>query len=259
MPTLTIDGAELYYEVHGEGPLLVFAHGAGGNHLSWWQQVPAFRDRYTCVTFDHRGWGATRDARPPGEWPSFDSDLGALIDHLGAGEVRLVAQSMGGWTCLAYATRNPGRVRGLVMADTVGGLLGPRMPDPLRRAARPPGEPLANAALGVTFQRTNAVMTFLYGQIATLNPPRDLSQTGVVLRRHPVTEEEVQALACPVLFIHGDEDVLIPLESARAASTILPNARLEVVAGAGHSVYFEQPEAFNALVAGLLAEVDGAG
>ena len=41
----------VYYEVAGDGPLLVFAHGLGGNHLSWWQQVPHFRDRYTCVTF----------------------------------------------------------------------------------------------------------------------------------------------------------------------------------------------------------------
>ena len=46
----------LYYEVYGAGPVLIFAHGLGGNHLSWWQQVPHFRDRYTCVTFSHRGF-----------------------------------------------------------------------------------------------------------------------------------------------------------------------------------------------------------
>ena len=40
-------GAELYYERHGEGPALLFAHGVGGNALSWWQQVPYFRDRYS--------------------------------------------------------------------------------------------------------------------------------------------------------------------------------------------------------------------
>ena len=41
--------------------MLVFAHGAGGNHLSWWQQVPHFMDRYTCVVFDHRGYGRSVD------------------------------------------------------------------------------------------------------------------------------------------------------------------------------------------------------
>jgi pimeloyl-ACP methyl ester carboxylesterase len=58
MPFLPRDGCQLYYETHGAGPALVFAHGLGGGHLSWWQQVPHFRDRYTCVTFDHRGSGS---------------------------------------------------------------------------------------------------------------------------------------------------------------------------------------------------------
>jgi 3-oxoadipate enol-lactonase len=40
MPFLPRDGCQLYYETHGAGPALVFAHGLGGGHLSWWQQVP---------------------------------------------------------------------------------------------------------------------------------------------------------------------------------------------------------------------------
>ena len=54
----------LYYEAEGAGPVLVFAHGLGGNHMSWWQQVPHFRDRYTCVTFSHRGFAPS--SAPPG-------------------------------------------------------------------------------------------------------------------------------------------------------------------------------------------------
>ena len=57
-------GCRLYYEADGSGPVLVFAHGLGGNHLSWWQQVPHFRDRYTCVTFAHRGFAPS--SAPPG-------------------------------------------------------------------------------------------------------------------------------------------------------------------------------------------------
>lgn len=142
MPTLTTSGADLYYETHGSGPAIVFAHGAGGNHLSWFQQVPSFRDRYTCVTFDHRGFGRSLelgalsrplvrqgppDPRPVEQRPRFDEDLAALIDHLGLADVRLVAQSMGGWTCLGYAVTHPERVRALVMADTAGGLTSPEL------------------------------------------------------------------------------------------------------------------------------------
>ena len=54
MPFATINGADLFYESHGTGPAIVFAHGRGGNHLSWWRQVAAFQGEYRCITFDQR-------------------------------------------------------------------------------------------------------------------------------------------------------------------------------------------------------------
>ena len=50
------NGAEIHYEVFGKGPAVVFAHGLGGNHLSWWQQVAHFAPTRTCVVFSHRGF-----------------------------------------------------------------------------------------------------------------------------------------------------------------------------------------------------------
>src|SRR5262249_49374764 len=45
----------------GPDPALLFLHGAGGNHLSWWQQVPVFSEEYRCVTLDQRGFGRSPD------------------------------------------------------------------------------------------------------------------------------------------------------------------------------------------------------
>src|SRR4029450_551093 len=120
MPYLDGPDCRLYYETEGQGPALIFAHGLGGNPLSWWQQVPSFRDRYTCVTFAHRGFSPS-ESGPDTTGPfGFVDDLAALVDPLRLPDVRLVAQSMGGWTCLGYALREPWRVRALVMACTVG-------------------------------------------------------------------------------------------------------------------------------------------
>ena len=48
----------LYYEdTGGQAPVVLFLHGAGGNHLSWWQQVPVFAEEYRCVTVDQRSFG----------------------------------------------------------------------------------------------------------------------------------------------------------------------------------------------------------
>jgi pimeloyl-ACP methyl ester carboxylesterase len=110
--------ASIYFEVTGKGPALVFAHGLGGNHMSWWQQVPYWAARYTCVTFAHRGFAPSHGENPdPAE---FAGDLAALLDYLGIGEAALIAQSMGGWTCLDFAMRYPRRVWALAMSSTSG-------------------------------------------------------------------------------------------------------------------------------------------
>lgn len=76
MPFVTTNSINMYYEVHGQGPALVFAHPGGGNHLSWWQQVPVFAQTFACLTFDHRGHGYTRD---------LPDDPGAARRHRAAG------------------------------------------------------------------------------------------------------------------------------------------------------------------------------
>src|SRR4029453_16856355 len=107
----------LYYETEGKGPALIFAHGLGGNHLSWWQQVPHFRDRYTCVTFAHRGFSPSSALADGPDPADYVGDPPALVDHLGATHVRIVSQSMGGWSALDYALAAPARVRALVLAS----------------------------------------------------------------------------------------------------------------------------------------------
>jgi 3-oxoadipate enol-lactonase len=254
MPFLTANGADLYYETHGAGPAILFAHGAGGNHLSWWQQVPFFRERYLCITFDHRGFGRSVDPRPAAEQPRFDEDLAALIDQLQLADVRLVAQSMGGWTCLGYAVAHPERVRALVMADTAGGLTSPELESARAEVqARRQGQTLLGGAISEGFRRRNPSGAFLYEQIFALNPARGQTPAGSSpTNRLSVSAEQAAALRLPVLFIEGENDVLIPPEVIRLAQQIIPGARLEMVADAGHSVYFERPDEFNRILDAFL-------
>src|SRR5690242_15183687 len=112
----------LYYEVTGSGPALVFAHGLGGNHLSWWQQVAHFAPHYTCVAFAHRGFAPSDPIAGGPDAADYAGDLAALIDHLKLADVRLVGQSMGGWTMLEYAIGHPDKVRAMVLSSTSGTL-----------------------------------------------------------------------------------------------------------------------------------------
>ena len=124
MPKAPINGIELYYESHGDdsAPAIVFAHGRGGNHLSWWQQVAAFSGEFRCITFDHRGWGASIAEHGTPLRENFIDDLTALLDYLEIDKTFLVAQSMGGFSCLGFALAHPERTLGLVLGDTTGGV-----------------------------------------------------------------------------------------------------------------------------------------
>jgi pimeloyl-ACP methyl ester carboxylesterase len=121
MPTVEVNGAHIYYEEHGKGFPLVFVHGAGGNHMSWWQQVPEFSRHYRCVTYDQRGWGFSLDSDATGPAALVD-DLRSLLDHLGIEQAFLIAQSMGGLACFGLTLANPERVKGIVMANTFAGM-----------------------------------------------------------------------------------------------------------------------------------------
>ncbi len=255
MPSAAINGIELFYDEqnpHEHDETVVFLHGAGGNHVSWWQQVPIFRETYRCISIDHRGFGRSLD--PSGEGSQrFVDDLEALLDKLGIERAALVAQSMGGRSALGFAVRRPERVSALVMADTWGFFNWPELLEQvaaIRERQSDANAPLTARALGSAFQARNAAGTFLYRQIFDLNPPRAAQSDDP----NAPTKEAVAGLTVPTLFLVGSEDGLTPPEIIWQVHEIVPGSRYEEVAGCGHSVYFEDPETFNRIVGTFLAE-----
>ncbi len=249
-----INGTQMFYESHGDGPAIVFAHGRGGNHLSWWQQVAAFQRDYRCITFDHRGWGLTAGTGGPPEPATFVADLEALLDHLEVGRAALVAQSMGGVTCLGFALEHPERVAGLALGDTTGGI-GDASVVSLLEEVHPPQDPLRRA-LSDGFIEGQPELTFLFGSIGRVNPVMPLSAVSGLFRNPAGPQAaDLAKLDVPTLFVVGEEDLIFPVRVIEAAHRLVPGSRLEVVPGAAHSTHFEQPRVFNRLLAGFLGEI----
>jgi 3-oxoadipate enol-lactonase len=253
-------GAEIYYEHSGSGPAIVFAHGLGGNHLSWWQQVPFFSPHYACVTFAHRGFSPSHIAFGSVDPALFEEDLRALVDHLKLAEVRLVAQSMGGWACLNFALRHPRRVRALVMASTGGAVdLNTLDVDDRKRveswSASHGGMSAElrtrgiHPAAGERMARENPALEFLYREIDRMSSSLDKEALRARLQAaRTLPAADLKRLIIPVLFISGTEDVVFPPPAAAALANLVPGAKLESVPEAGHSVYFQRPDIFNRLV-----------
>ena len=259
MPTAHVNGLDLYYEVHGEGPALVFAHGVGGNHASWYQQILYFARWYQVVTFDHRGFGNSRDdPEGPGR-AAFVDDLKGLLDHLGIERTALVAQSMGGGTGTVFTHRYPERVSALVLADTLAGLSlsGPveSMMEDVRQATE--GLSQLDRVVSKGYRLRNPVGAELYLQNTSFNIARRSNLRGA-FPQGP-TPEELAALNVPILFLVGQEDVLFPSKAVRAVHELVPGSSFVEVADAAHSIYWEQPDVFNHTVrrflesAGVLA------
>ena len=255
MAFLVKDGFRLYYEdTAANAPVVVWLHGAGGNHLSWWQQVPVFAEEYRCITADQRGFGQSPDV-PGGPGPAaLATDALALLDHLGITRAAVVAQSMGGWAAVGAAVRAPERFWGIVLANTVGNLTNPEIAAVKQRlAASSPPRPavLWHAALGKTFRAAQPVRSFLYAQIAGVNPPRPadfIDQMG----RLTTPVEQYAATRVPTMFLTSDEDGLIWPELSKTVHAHVPGSRFERVEAAGHSTYFERPDVFNREVGAFL-------
>jgi len=261
MPYAAINGIDVYYEEHGKGFPIVLAHGAGGNHLSWWQQVPVFSRHFRCITFDHRGWGLSVDSDDAGP-ASFVTDLMGLLDHLEIERAILAGQSMGGLTALGVALRQPGRVAGLLMANTFAGLrreVWLAASDEKREAVRLIWDRRRadgiKRALAPEFSRQHKDRAFLYKQIRMLNefgPNRLVSEPRIMrlraLEREPDTaasKESLAAMPMPVLFVGGEHDEVMPVSLMEIAHELIPSSDMVVVPGTAHSVHFEAPEIFN--------------
>lgn len=257
MPFVQQGDFRLYYEESGrEKPAILFLHGAGGNHLSWWQQVPAFVADYRCVTVDQRSFAQSPDVPQGPGVAALVGDALALLDHLQIDRVAVVAQSMGGWAAVGAAVQQPQRFWAIVLANTVGNLTDPDISAlheelSATRTERPPV--LWQGALGTTFQQHDPTRTFLYAQIAGLNTPRPASfREQLYQLTTPV--DSYRSTGIPTLFVTSDEDILIWPELSELVQAKVPGSRLLRVPEAGHSVYFEQPELFNREVRAFLQQ-----
>jgi len=256
---------DLYYEMSGKGPALLFAHGLGGNHLSWWQQVAHFAPDYTCVTFAHRGFAPSDPVAGGPDPADYASDLAALIDHLKFPNVRLVAQSMGGWTMLEYALAHPAKVKALVLSST-SGTLDRRGCDPsggtaydswLKDAEAKIADGIAKGihpAIGARAAERFPALHLLYRSLDEMAGALDKEKLRAGLRRTAMrTLADFKAFRVPTLLIAGSEDVVFPPFLASAIATTLPCGDAEMMEDAGHSPYFEQAAKFNMLVEAFLA------
>ena len=246
-------GERIYYESAGRGDAVVLCHGAGGNHLVWFQQVPAFAPSYQVITWDQRGFGRSTNHADMAGPPAAVTDLRRVLARVGVTKVHLVAQSMGGWTALGFALAHPEQVRSLVLSGTTAGIDTPGVRKALEvylaelaQAPDPHELPLGqHPALLDEFVRRDPTRAFLYQEISLLN---EGSAGGLSQKKTWYGRAALAAVRVPVLFVVGSDDRIFRPAVIREAATALPQAEVVEIPHAGHSPYYEQPEEWNRVV-----------
>jgi pimeloyl-ACP methyl ester carboxylesterase len=259
MPTVRSGDADIYYESQGEGEAILFAHGAGGNAGIWFEQVAAFAPTHRCITFDHRTFARSAADQASVNPVQFRDDALAILDALDVERAHLVAQSMGGWTCLRLALDHPDRVLSLTMSCTPGGLPNPDATESVRNLTRDESRGAGGVLETMAVKtRQDPVRMQLYQTINSFNTAFSMTNLrSLGDRAHQVPFEALAGLRCPVLFISGAEDPLFPSAHLAALVPHFPDARIEVIEDAGHSPYFERPEVFNRLLGEFLNSRNG--
>lgn len=243
MPTVSINGSEVYYARAGEGPPVLFVHGSGGDHTIWGHQLEGLKDAFTVAALDLNGHG--KSPRREGDGLRLYTEdalsvLSALAEEVGP--VVLLGHSLGGAVALNVALQKPPGLRALGLIGTGAKL---RVhPDILRAidedleraveqilrwafAPNPPAE---------LYQRAKEQM-LRNGQAALSRDFRTCDAFDVMDR---LGEIEV-----PTLVVVGREDKLTPVKYSEYLRDRIPSAILEVIEGAGHMVMVERPEALN--------------
>jgi pimeloyl-ACP methyl ester carboxylesterase len=252
---------QLYVEEHGEGEPLLLLEGLGQSLWAWREQIPVFARHFRTIAFDTRGTGRSP---VPEEFYGIDDLAGDAADVLDGGTAHVVGLSMGGYVALSLALARPELVRSLVLVGTGAG--GPdRVPRPqdVRDAYA--------AAVGLPFDeygRRMMPLTFSAGW--TERNPELFEEILAARSEHPTPDVtldahmeaccgfydrgcEVERIAAPALVVHGDADVIVPVENGRTLASRLPNARYVELPGRGHNVQLEDPATINRVVLEFLS------
>lgn len=269
MPTATVNGTQLFYEITGSSPIpVVLVHGSWGDHHNWDRVVPGLARSFTVLTFDRRGHSRSARSASHGSLTEDAMDLAALLEALAFAPAHVAGNSGGAAVALRLATLRPAVFRSLVVHEPpLFGLLAddPMMQDPLAAV----GQRIEAVATHLR-KGDNAAGAKLFVETIAFGPggwdelPPEACQTFIDNAPTFLDETEdadgfvvdLDALGrftAPTLLSRGDQSPpFFPAVVARLARA-LPHARRHLFAGAGHAPHRSHPDAYVQLLTEFVA------
>lgn len=271
MPDAHLDGVRLWYRWSGEGEPVVHIHGGGLGHENFDHLTPLIAQRYAVLDLDLRGYGASDRPEQQYTLELWADDVVALMDHLGVGRAHVHGTSTGGMIALALAAEHPERLLSLTLTCTAAKLdyAGWLLFEVWTKIMDAYG--LDDPTLGMLLALQGFTRDYL-----DEHGPRIVDTIGSTiagacsaavftaacheLQRADFTDA-IPRITAPTLVLTGAEDQMTPVDvgpsgiGSRRLAEMLPNGRLELLHGAGHTHLVQQPERTAEVILAFLDEV----
>ena len=248
---------KIYWESQGDGPPLLLMHGLGYTRRGWGPQRELLARRYRVLSYDNRGIGESEI--PPGPYSVADLAADALqvLDEAGVERAHVVATSLGGTAAQLLAAEHPERVDRLVLSGTTpGGERSYPMPESTRvlidQASSLPPEVALRRFVENALAPGSPIVDEVYDYRLQHPPDPEGWQAQVAAGESWDADGHLERIAAPTLVIVGTADVVVDPRNGCLLANGIPDARLELIGGAGHLPFWERPEEFASLVVGFL-------
>jgi len=246
---------ELAYELLGEGPPLLLIQGLGYGGRGWGPVLEPLAEDFTVAVFDNRGFGASDVPPGPYSVTELAEDARAVLDAAGVERTHVVGASLGGMVAQELALAHPERIDRLVLACTTpGGVAAYPMPPEtvslmLEAPTMAPDVALRRFVENALGDRTSEELIEHIVAYRSANPPelggwQSQAAAGAL---HDALDR-IGEIGSPTLVVHGTKDAVVDPRNADLLAERIPNARLELLPGCGHLLFWEEPERFASLI-----------
>jgi 3-oxoadipate enol-lactonase len=243
------------WESQGEGAPVLLMQGLGYTREGWGPLRGLLARRYRVLSYDNRGIGESEI--PPGPYTveELAADAVGVLDSAGVERAHVLGASLGGFAAQVVASEWADRVDRLVLACTSPGGPGafPLPEGTLRLMAEAPTlapevalRRFVENALAPRAPESLVDEIFVYRQAHPPDPAGWAAQAGAGAAWNANGRDE--RIAAPTLVVTGSADQVVDPRNSDLLAARIPGARLEVVEGAGHVLFWERPEEFAALV-----------
>jgi pimeloyl-ACP methyl ester carboxylesterase len=271
---INIDGVNIRYrDSGGSGMPVLMTHGIGGSLELWMPQLKTANDQIRMIAWDMPGHGLSDLGSQPYTVDKFAAFACQFIEALNLKKLVLAGNSLGGAVSTRVAALAPERVSGLLLANAAS--IGRETLLPFRLMTIPVlGEVMTKPSQAGIERQIKAI--FMHASVATdevrqviarntyktggekafLATLRSMTtlggQNSAVVER---TLSILQSIKCPVLFVHGQHDAVIPVKHSIDAQSITANSKLLLLDDCGHTPQMEKPAEFNSALQKFLLDL----